>query len=218
MMPMPKPASSEDQKTFIARFMSDKVMVREYPDQKQRAAVAHSTWRDSKKKPVRKGIAQILANVQQLLKRQRERYKVRWLKKDEMPPEKGNGFMLHCDLCKVEDAEDSTFVWGPVLVPEKVDKQGDVISKEEIEDAAHDFLEDGGRPGLLHKVMLGNRDVAVVESGLLRRPYTVAKGDILPIGTWMIGMRVYNERIRKLVISGELTGYSIGGQGVGIEE
>jgi hypothetical protein len=44
-MPMPKPYSEEEQKDFIARFMSDKEMIKDYPDEKQRAAIAYKTWR-----------------------------------------------------------------------------------------------------------------------------------------------------------------------------
>ena len=44
-MPLPKPFSGESQKDFISRFMSNPTMIREYPDKKQRAAVAYSTWR-----------------------------------------------------------------------------------------------------------------------------------------------------------------------------
>ena len=49
-MPIPKPRKDEKESDYIGRCMSDKVMKREYPDQKQRSAVCYQTWRDSKKK------------------------------------------------------------------------------------------------------------------------------------------------------------------------
>ena len=48
-MPIPTPNANEDQSTFISRCMGDDTMNSEYPDQKQRAAVCHTSWRDSKK-------------------------------------------------------------------------------------------------------------------------------------------------------------------------
>lgn len=44
-MPMPQPQKDETQDAFISRFMGDSVMVKDYPEEKQRAAVAYSTWR-----------------------------------------------------------------------------------------------------------------------------------------------------------------------------
>jgi len=45
-MPMPKPKDGEDKQEFVARCMADAVMVEEYDDQKQRAAVCNTIWRD----------------------------------------------------------------------------------------------------------------------------------------------------------------------------
>lgn len=44
-MPLPRPNSGESQKAFLARFLGDAAMRSEYPDQKQRAAVAYSQYR-----------------------------------------------------------------------------------------------------------------------------------------------------------------------------
>jgi len=43
-MPIPKPRANEAKKKFIQRCMSDKVMIREYPDASQRRAVCESAW------------------------------------------------------------------------------------------------------------------------------------------------------------------------------
>lgn len=42
-MPMPRPGKGESEQVFVSRFMED--MAGEYPDQKQRAAVAYAQWR-----------------------------------------------------------------------------------------------------------------------------------------------------------------------------
>lgn len=44
-MPMPKPGEKEGEQDFVSRFMGDPAMVKEYPDEKQRAAVAYATFR-----------------------------------------------------------------------------------------------------------------------------------------------------------------------------
>ena len=44
-MPIPKPKAGESQADFIARFMGNPTMIKEYPDKQQRAAIAYSTWR-----------------------------------------------------------------------------------------------------------------------------------------------------------------------------
>ena len=48
-MPVPTPKKGESKEDFIARFMSNVAMKDEYTDQKQRIAVAHSTWRNKNK-------------------------------------------------------------------------------------------------------------------------------------------------------------------------
>lgn len=44
-MPLPTPNSGESRQTFVSRCMGDAAMRSEYPDQKQRAAVAYSQFR-----------------------------------------------------------------------------------------------------------------------------------------------------------------------------
>jgi hypothetical protein len=48
-MPLPKPHKKEKQRDFIDRCMGDSVMNQDYPDNKQRAAVCYSQWRNKKK-------------------------------------------------------------------------------------------------------------------------------------------------------------------------
>ena len=48
-MPLPIPRPMETQTEFISRFMSDEKMNEEYPDRKQRYAVAIENWKDNKK-------------------------------------------------------------------------------------------------------------------------------------------------------------------------
>ena len=45
-MPMPMPSSDESEQDYVNRFMGNDEMVTEYPDEKQRAAVAYKSYRD----------------------------------------------------------------------------------------------------------------------------------------------------------------------------
>jgi len=44
-MPIPKPKKGEKEQKFISRCMGDKIMNKEYPDQKQRAGVCYTQWK-----------------------------------------------------------------------------------------------------------------------------------------------------------------------------
>ncbi len=48
-MPMPKPGKDESKEAYVERFMGDKVMNQEYPDQAQRYAICMQQWRDKDK-------------------------------------------------------------------------------------------------------------------------------------------------------------------------
>ena len=44
-MPLPTPSGDEDEDTFVSRAMSDEAMKSEFPDRKQRLAVAYSQYK-----------------------------------------------------------------------------------------------------------------------------------------------------------------------------
>ena len=44
-LPIPKPKRGESKDEYVHRFMRNDAMKREYPDIKQRLAVAYSEWR-----------------------------------------------------------------------------------------------------------------------------------------------------------------------------
>ena len=53
-MPLPKPEKKEPQQKFIARCTGDEIMLGEYPDEKQRAAVCYSQWEAAEEKAKKK--------------------------------------------------------------------------------------------------------------------------------------------------------------------
>lgn len=79
------------------------------------------------------------------------------------------------EFAKADEHPDYTIVVGPVLVPDETDKQGDIISAEAIEEAAHDFLANRGRVGLQHQMLLGSRDTELVESTIVRSDTAIGR-------------------------------------------
>ncbi len=121
-------------------------------------------------------------------------------------------------ICKID--EDRRVVKGPVLRPEVRDRQGTIISKDVILDAAHDFMarlnaaKDGAGPGFMHTEF--NRDLVIVESYVLEedRSYAIKDGTAtdIPSGSWMMAIKVNDEKIWEGVQNGTFKGFSIGGQ------
>lgn len=62
-MPMPTPKDEERKIDFLERFMDDEAMKDEYPDSKQRIAVAISQWEKRTFDDIRKTIDEIYRNV-----------------------------------------------------------------------------------------------------------------------------------------------------------
>ena len=55
-MPLPSPKGKEEQQDFVSRCMGDTTMNKEYPDQKQRAAICYSQYRRAKKAKAAEGL------------------------------------------------------------------------------------------------------------------------------------------------------------------
>lgn len=51
-MPLPTPKHDETEQEFVSRCMGDKIMNQDYTDQKQRAAVCYSQFKEREKKDV----------------------------------------------------------------------------------------------------------------------------------------------------------------------
>lgn len=47
-MPLPNPKNKEKYRSFMSRFLKDKQVKKEFPDIKQRFAVAVKTWNNNK--------------------------------------------------------------------------------------------------------------------------------------------------------------------------
>lgn len=121
-------------------------------------------------------------------------------------------------ISKISDELQTVWGWASVIEDAQgqpiVDSQGDIILKQELQNAAHDFLLHSRDGGVMHE----ETGVASIVESLVTTPETiaalfpgVAKGSI-PVG-WAVAFKVSNAEVWKRVKSGELAGFSIHGVG-----
>lgn len=102
-------------------------------------------------------------------------------------------------------------VLGPVLVPDEPDSDDDVVTAEEIEEVAHKFMEEYGNIDVQHSL---NNVGKTIESYLAPMDMEFEKdGQVVevPKGSWMMGVRVTNDKSWEAVKDGNLNGFSIMG-------
>ena len=115
---------------------------------------------------------------------------------------------------------DRRLVYGVVLEPgdpKHLDAQKDFVKTEEIELSAHDFMKRYRRQrasmGLQHEEEAA---VDIVESYIAPEDFTLGEGQVKK-GSWVLVTYVRDEDMWQGVKAGELTGFSIGGEGERIE-
>lgn len=122
-------------------------------------------------------------------------------------------------VIKALDSE-KQIAYGYVFVPEEEDADGDVISKSEVEKAAHNFmkvlskrLQKGDGTGYEHNIFsdVGYAVESVVDrDGSFAKSLGVEAADIRP-GGWFVGVRLNDEYWEKAK-NGEITGFSAAGR------
>jgi len=119
------------------------------------------------------------------------------------------------NILKVDDAKH--LIYGAVLIPNKTDTQGDRISEEEIEKAAHIYLANKLTRQLPamdedHEKDLPISDARPVESYILLQDLDLGEKK-LPKGTWVVAAHLPNKDKWERVKNGEIRGFSIKGVG-----
>ncbi|SDG73958.1 Putative phage serine protease XkdF [Aneurinibacillus thermoaerophilus] len=100
-------------------------------------------------------------------------------------------------------------VYAPVLVPDKPDHDGDIVTAEQIQEFAHRFMASYRNIDLQHTM---NNIGVPVESYIAKQPYKVETPEgekVLPVGTWIMAVKVIHEDTWNRIKNGELTGFSI---------
>ena len=98
-------------------------------------------------------------------------------------------------------------VYGVVLEPDVEDIQGDIISAEEIEQAAHNFMVSYQTIVDCHESMA---DARPVESYIAPIDFEMA-GQTIKAGSWVMAVKIFNVDLWDKIVAGEYTGFSIGG-------
>jgi len=113
---------------------------------------------------------------------------------------------------------DRQIAYAAVLVPDEVDKQGDVVPPYVVERSAHEYLAEYRKMDTDHDLEDGAG--TPVESWILKddTSFETPDGDTVeyPAGTWILGKRFVDSEWKR-VQSGELTGFSIYGGGEAID-
>lgn len=141
-------------------------------------------------------------------------------KKADEAPEETNTYMAEKGeaspaLFAVIVKAEKRLVTGLVLQPEEVDGQGDIISSEVIQNAAHDWLARFGRAtklGLQHSSFKKNENrFTLAESWIAPMEFALGK-NLIKQGAWLITVKVLADDLWEAVKAGEITGFSIGGR------
>lgn len=104
-------------------------------------------------------------------------------------------------------------VYGVVLSPDEVDSQDDWMSSDDIEKAAHDYMAASRVIGAEHSRPM---DATPVESYIAPQDLNVDGQNgpqVVKKGSWILGVKVIDPDEWEKVMSGDYTGFSVGGYG-----
>jgi hypothetical protein len=85
------------------------------------------------------------------------------------------------------------------------------MTPQEVEKAAHTWLSEYGKHGLLHKGEVAP-SIRPVESYIAPASFRMGQQDV-PAGAWVLGVHIADRDVWSKVKSGELNGFSIQGWG-----
>lgn len=90
-----------------------------------------------------------------------------------------------------------------VLVPEEEDRNGDVISDNEIIKTAHEFMSNlqAKSVNFNHEDGTDTQDVIFVESFVAPAEIPLENGKVIKKGTWMVGFKFLSDTLFKKVLT-----------------
>lgn len=124
----------------------------------------------------------------------------------ETPEEDREQVEVSTSIIKKSAAEQ--IVTGAALVPDRPDREGDVVSAENVRDVAYDYLENHQKIDEMHDRQ-PRGDHSVVESYVAPQELELSD-ETVPEGTWVVSVRLGDEAWEK-VEKGEYTGFSVDG-------
>ncbi len=137
---------------------------------------------------------------------------------DDDEPNDGEQSMTKSTILKVDDDRRMVWGWASVATIGKVlveDHQQDVITADDLQETAHDFMMNHRVNARMHKRRSDDHEVtqtgAVVDSVMFTKDLQDALGIDLGMEAWLVGVKVTDEDTWAAVKSGELRAFSIGG-------
>ena len=131
----------------------------------------------------------------------------------EISPSEGPKVRKAWEVELLKADEEKQLVYGVVLRPDRFDSQGDLAPEEEIEKAAHRFLERSRLIDWKHIRTLGHDKAVPVESYIAPQDLRI-NGRIVPKGSWILVTHVKDPDLWQAIKKGEIRSYSIRGFGV----
>ncbi len=104
---------------------------------------------------------------------------------------------------------DRQIVYGVVSEPDTIDLQGDRISKSEIRRACHKFMQTSQKINKEHE---GPAKADIIESYIAPTDFRCG-GQVVKSGSWVMAVKIHDKDVWDAVKKGEITGFSIAGQG-----
>ncbi len=121
------------------------------------------------------------------------------------------------NICRVEKADGDEWIrymLGPVVIPKKVDTEGELVCESDTRDACHWWGRNSRVLAIKH-VLLGGRvtsddELVAVENYCLPTDWKVNEELTLPEGTWMLAATAHGQEMCEAVDRGELQAWSMG--------
>lgn len=104
---------------------------------------------------------------------------------------------------------DQRIVYGVVSEPGSIDLQGDRLSEPEIRRACHKFMQDSQKIGKEHE---GVAKASIIESYIAPVAFK-CNGQPVRKGSWVMAVKIHDDKLWNDVKKGEITGFSIAGTG-----
>jgi len=126
-------------------------------------------------------------------------------------------YSIEGKILKVDEDQKIIYGWASVITEKGepvVDTQGDIITSEELIKAVNDFMEDDRTGKLMHS---GDKAGTIIHSFPITNDIAKALGLDTDREGWIVGYKPNDPNVIEKVKSGELTGFSIGGNAQRIE-
>lgn len=123
-------------------------------------------------------------------------------------------FSFDADVTKLDEDQRLVYGWASIVEEDGqivVDKQGDIISPDELLQAAHDYMSESREAHEMHEGVVKGR---TVESIVFTEDVQKALGiDLGKVG-WFICQKIEDDKTWEMFKSGELKSFSIGGRAI----